>query len=200
MKKQKQPLTGALSPGYCSAGWIYAGATQVLPALARAVSPPARASLHLHRHDCTPAPLLLLTCNLQAALTCNQAHTCSDPSWCALARITRSQYMSCTLFTQFAATLASICTLHTPEPFPRLKVAGRDTFASLEGVAYYVQEAPRLIQTQMLAGNRGYILVRFPNCHACPVASGLGNLTRYIPLFCETCNLQQSSSHVKVTI
>ena len=77
--KQKQPLTGALSPGYCSAGWIYAGATQVLPALACAVSPPAspaRASLHLHRHDCTPAPLLLLTCNLQAALTCNQAHTC----------------------------------------------------------------------------------------------------------------------------
>ena len=153
---------------------------------------------HLHPSSCSPA-----TCKQPSPatrLTPAGALVCSDPSWCAPARITRSQYMSCTLFTQFAATLASICTLHTPEPFLRLKAADRDTFASLEGVAYYVQEAPRLIQTQMLAGNRGYILVRFPNCHECPVASGLGNLTNYIPLFCETCNLQQSSSHVKVTI
>ena len=31
-----------------------------------------------------------------------------------------------------------------------------------------------------------YDLVRFPNCHECPVASGLGNLTNYDHADCDT--------------
>ena len=48
--------------------------------------------LHLHRHDCTPAPLLLLTCNLQAAPTC-----------------------------RWSPPMYELHTLHSPGPFLRLK-------------------------------------------------------------------------------